>query len=236
MQPDLELVFKDCGFVKDVDQKSRRIKALISGPKVDRQGEIVDPDHLAACMPRFVERGIISFMHLWWSGASIGRPTKDWGQDGDGIWNVARIGTGFQFATILGKMSVDDVWMQLEQGILPAVSIGGMGKTKPQEEDYAGPRVVLMSDLYEWAVCPIGAYREAHVMEVMRAAGIWPKNECTACGDAARERQEQALGKLSVEQLSTLFENTRRNIGSEMLSMMTTADLLRSIEKRLGAL
>lgn len=224
-------IWKDVLVIKDVDPAKRTVKALISTDEVDSDGERVDPVSIEGCRDDFLRRGFISYMHGGWAGTTIGQPLELW-REGTAIYSVGRIGKGFEVPTPFGMYSVDDIWSQVEQGMLRCTSIGGRGKREAPPEDRPNdPVIVHMTSLWEWSFVPRGANPSAMVEQVMRAAGLMPK--CPDCERAVREREEQVLGKLSTEQLAKLFDRVRANLAAENVSAERITDLLKQQLERL---
>lgn len=240
--PDLEKdagtqeIWKDVLIIKDVDPAKRTVKALISTDEIDSDGERIDPVSVEACKDDFLRRGFISYMHGGWAGTVIGQPIELW-REGTSIYSVGRIGRDFEVPTPFGMYAVNDIWAQVEQGVLRCTSIGGRGRREvPQTQDGDGvaekddPVIVRMTSLWEWSFVPRGANPSAMVEQVMRAAGLMPK--CPACERAMREREEQVLGKLSTDQLAALFDRVRSSLKAESVSTSRLSELLqREIER-----
>lgn len=226
-----EVLWKDVLVIKDVDPKSRTVKALISTDEVDSDNERIDPASVESCKDDFLRRGFVSYMHGGWAGTVIGQPLELW-REGTKIYSVGRIGRDYQVPTPLGMYGVNDIWAQVEQGMLRCTSIGGRGKRLVPEEEHKGePIVVQMTSLWEWSFVPRGANPSAVVEQVMRAAGLMPK--CPECERMTREREEQIMATLSIEQLAKLFDGVRRGLETETLSAEPIAELLQKMHERL---
>lgn len=110
------LVTKNMTFeMKAAEDGKRETIGVLSTNELDRQNDRVDQKSLGESLGRFVKKnGIVVWNHDWEDGG-IGR-VVDYSTDGDKKTLVRiRYGTGYKLKS---GMSVDDVWKQIEQGIV----------------------------------------------------------------------------------------------------------------------
>lgn len=217
-------IWKDVLVIKDVDAKNRLVKACISTDEADSDGERIRPESLEACGPDFLRRGFVSYMHSGWAGTLVGEPKEFW-REGTAVYSVAKVGRDYTVPTPFGFYGVNDIWSQVEQGILKCTSIGGRGRRQaPDDENSNEPVWVDMTSLWEWSFVPRGANPSGVIEQVLRGAGLMPK--CPNCAREISEREEQVLRGLSIEQLAALFDRVRQKLEPETVSAKGVSDLL----------
>jgi hypothetical protein len=149
--------------IKEVDKKRRRTVGILSSDSPDRDGELVEQKSLQARMPTFIEKnGIVLFMHGWRSGG-IGRVT-DW--SGSEHETMVQIEYGKDIDIIYDGVlySVENIWKQIEQGILRTHSFGFFaGRTDLKNGLYQ----LNVTDILEVSVVTIPANKDA-VLQVAK--------------------------------------------------------------------
>jgi hypothetical protein len=154
----VDSVFKqvECA-VKEVDRKKRQTVGIVSTSAVDREGDMVDQSSLGRAMAAFVEKsGVVVYQHSW-TGA-IGR-VIDYESTKEATRVKVQYGEGYRVPTMFGDMAVDDIWKQIEQGMLRTHSHAFAAN----REDVPGQQYkkLTVTDLYEVSVVVVPANADA---------------------------------------------------------------------------
>lgn len=179
--------------IKEVDKKRRRTVGILSTGKPDRDGEMVDQEALQKLMPSFIENnGILLFMHAWRAGG-VGK-VVDWAPGEDQTLITCEYSTGHEIVYDGVLYNTDNVWKQVEQGILRTHSFGFLAK---REDMRNGFYKLIPTDILEATVATIPANPGA-VFEVAKffdGSRAKPKIE-----DPDNARVMLALMNLRIEQ------------------------------------
>lgn len=164
-------------YVTEVDRKGRSTVGLVSTDGQDRDQDVLDQESMGKAMELFVERsGIVVYMHDW--GGGVGRVTDmsrtklSGGKTGTLV--KVRYGEGYSIPTKWGTLAVDDVWAQVEQGILRTHSHAFNAVPEDPELMQVGaskdktPRRLLVTDVFEVSLVTVPANADA-VFEVTKA-------------------------------------------------------------------
>jgi hypothetical protein len=94
--------------------KQMNLDFVLSTGEVDRQGDRVDQKSMRAALTTFMKRsGVVVWNHDWQAGG-IGRVVE---HDTQGDKTLVRIRYGKGYA-LAGGLTVDDIWAQIDQGIV----------------------------------------------------------------------------------------------------------------------
>jgi hypothetical protein len=175
----------------------------------DREGEIVDQDSLAKAFPEFMRNsGIVVYMHNW--GGGIGTVTdcapavpaaKDCSSCKSAVCKdpthktriKCQYGEGYRIPAMFGEIAVDDIWKQIEQGIIRTHSFGFQAKRI--EEPNKVP-ILDVTDVFEVSVVTVPANREA-VFDVVKAMGDSMGQAMTF--EDARKRAQEVMQRVEEE-------------------------------------
>lgn len=208
-------------FVKEVDKKRRTTVGILSAQLVDRANEIVDQDSLDEHLGKFIERsGIVVFNHGWAGG--IGRCLDKDRVKGTGdvalTYVKCEYGEGYSLPVSTGPfggtvaLSVDDIWKQIEQGILRTHSHAFNAKREKTGKSEDAPTLLTVTDLFEVSVVTVPALPVA-VFEVAKAARSTRRSVTAEIDELERLREEVAALRSEEAALRAIIEARRALCG-----------------------
>ena len=138
------------------DAGKRESVGVVSSGRVDRQGDEVDQKSMREELAKFIKAsGIVVWNHDWHSGG-IGR-VVEYDEKGDETLVRVRYGVGYKLAN---SMEVDDVWAQIEQGIVRTHSHAFTSDRQPKE-GASGVFKCFVRDVFEVSVVTVPANADA---------------------------------------------------------------------------
>jgi len=239
--------------VKGEGGDDRRLTVgLMTVGSVDSDMEIVDQKTAFKSMGGFVAAGgpvLLNHDH----GGACGRCIAYQGMQrhSDGGWAktddtnrmqaiqvTTEVGRGYKFATFWhGSVSVDDVWEQVRQRMMPAHSIGFQGFTSDKStEDFTDAvtgetrqaRRIFVRRTMEYSFVTIPTQQEAALaVQLMKAAGL---PQCDTCRGALAQRMQDWAQRLPRAQGQEIVEHARR-LAAKQQAPGVLADMARAIRE-----
>jgi len=215
-------------FEKSAKKDSRRIVGVASTDSLDRQQQVVDLQSLADAAKLYMRNPIVFHMHNW--NAPIGHTVAFTVAKSQLVVEV-EIGKGFLVPVGMTTMPVDDIWAQIEQGLLRAFSIGFNADLISRENE---PDRLTNIDLFEISVVSIPANAEA-VFGVAKSYALprdvygllFKRQHAAGLFDSAPDQDAQGSEQRELERLVARV----RDAGGTWNESHKQHDLLRHIQE-----